>query len=1026
MISLDKEAPQGNHSQRSDWGAGYGLLVILAGLCSPWLQFAPGAAPLFWLPLGVVLGALLREGVRTLPGLCLGLPLAYLFAGEALSWALALGLLDVCALVLLTALMRRLDFDPYLRQRRDGWLLLGVGVLLGSLLIIAGQHLLFPSLPQRFPAPGYSVSLGLLTGALPILAYSNQKLRQQDWRQVLSDWSVAWTLPMGFLCWMLLSLNNTPQMPAALLPVLGLLWMIWFTLDRGLGSAVTALLLSALLLGWMLATRSQLSSLQLEGSWGLLLAMGVLVSTVSPLLAELRIRDRRVRLALEGTQTAIWDWHLKSGSLLFSQGWLPHLGYPESPAGLSAEGWEKMIHPEDLPAYRSSLQEHLEGRSTLFRNEFRIRGLEEEPRWLIARGRITERDIRGRPLRLLGTLVDISTQKATKRYLQLLERALHAARDAVAIIDLQEPEQAVLFANPALEQLTGYEQAQVRGKPLSFLSPGRRNSAGVLLAQALANGDPTHGQHWVERRDGSGFWSHLSISPVRDERGSISHCIAIFSDVSAEVRAQEHLKERDELLQKLSQQVPGLIFQYLLPIRGEPSFPYTSDGLRQLFGLEPEQLRHDASAFFEALHPHDRLRMETGLSGQRAALHPWRDEFRVRLDGREYWREGHAIPELQANGDILWHGYIKDISEQVRLVMALGESEARFRAIANATPMLIWLADAAGHCVWFNQAWFDFTGLRFHLAPGSSWMEQVHPEERWEVQRLVEQQMALRLPFRLECRVRHRDTQWRWVINQGVPRQNERGEFMGYIGACMDIDEQKRVELALRQSREELRQMGLREEEVLEQERKRIASQVHDELGQLLTALKMGISALRLRFKHVAGLSEQVHSLNELSTRAFRVVRQVTTHLRPQALNHGLRPALEWLAQETTQSTGLQVRADCPEMNCQPGEAASTALFRMAQEGITNVLKHARAHQAEISLSCRRACLILIVRDDGVGFQADAPNAPTGYGLLGMRERAQNLGGEFRIVSNPGQGTTLFLSIPVEPSHECDTCHCCR
>lgn len=1018
----DKSMPL--HRAVLGWGVGYGLLLLIAALASPQLDFENGSSPLFWLPVGVALGALLRQGWKVLPGLFLALPASYLLAGLSSQSALTLSLLDGAVLLLTNTLLRLASFDPFLRQRRDGWLLLGLGILLGGFLIGLGHRLLTAAIPDNFAAPIYAAPLGMLLGSLPVLSYSTHKLRQLAWRQALRDWIPAWALPITVLCWAILT--EPGGLPVELVSVLGLLWMIWFVLDRGLGSAVLALLMNALLLGWLLALQPQPQPMLVEHVWALLFAMGGLACAVSPLLAELRNRDQRVRLALDGTQTGIWDWNLKTDRLLLSPGWLQRQGYPEAPAGLPLVSWEKMIHPDDLPACRESLRQHLEGETPLFRKEFRLQTQDDTPHWLLVRGRITERNCQGKPLRLLGTLVDISGQKSTQRYLQVLERALHSARDAVAILDMHSPGQPVLFTNPALEKITGYRAEQILGLPMLFFSPeGDETAASTLILNALMSGRASHGLQRVQRQDGSSFWSQLSISPVRDEQGAISHCIAIFSDVSAEVRAREHLKERDELLQKLSEQVPGLIFQYRVPPQGTAVCPYTSNGLKSLFGLEPETLKQSTKAFFATLHPHDRPRVEATLNGHQAALQPWRDEFRVMLNGQEYWREGHAIPELQPNGDILWHGYIKDITRQMQLVMALGESEARFRAIANATPMLIWQADKAGQCSWFNQAWFDFTGQRASLQFKHSWLDYVHPEDQPGCRALVARQTLQHLPFRLQCRIQHQNGQWRWIINQGVPRQNDSGEFMGYIGAGMDIDEQKRVELALRQSQEELRRMGLREELVLEQERKRIASQVHDELGQLLTALKMGISSLRLRFKEVPGLAEQVYNLNELSTRAFQVVRQVTTHLRPQALNHGLRPALEWLAQETTQNTGLSVHADCPEMRCQPSDAINTALFRLAQEGVTNVLKHARARRAEINLSCKDSCLILIVCDDGIGFQSDSL-ATTGYGLLGMRERAQNLGGEFRITSACGQGTTLFLSIPVEQLHDCHTCHCCR
>jgi signal transduction histidine kinase len=223
----------------------------------------------------------------------------------------------------------------------------------------------------------------------------------------------------------------------------------------------------------------------------------------------------------------------------------------------------------------------------------------------------------------------------------------------------------------------------------------------------------------------------------------------------------------------------------------------------------------------------------------------------------------------------------------------------------------------------------------------------------------------------------------------------------------------KRAEQELRASSEELRNLAGRLLSVREEERASVAREIHDELGQSLTAVKIDLSWLARRLSRRNGqMLERIRSTLQLADSIIQSVRRISTELRPSVLDLGLAAAVEWQAQEFQSRTGIQckVRLLTQEMY-EP--SVSTALFRILQETLTNVARHARATRVEVVKQKQRDGLVLRIRDNGRGFDPADPSLSKSLGLLGMRERAAILGGKVIIASAPGKGTTVTAWIPL-------------
>jgi signal transduction histidine kinase len=260
----------------------------------------------------------------------------------------------------------------------------------------------------------------------------------------------------------------------------------------------------------------------------------------------------------------------------------------------------------------------------------------------------------------------------------------------------------------------------------------------------------------------------------------------------------------------------------------------------------------------------------------------------------------------------------------------------------------------------------------------------------------------------------------KWLSVSAV--RDEAGRISHYVGTEADISERKNAEAALLQlnhtlqdQKKQLRELVAQNEVARESERKHIAREVHDELGQVLTALRMDTSFIAMRFSQLdPALNAKVLGMRALVDSAIQGVRNVASNLRPMALEMGIFLALDWLCKDFVKRTGIDCVLRTEDQNMVLDEARSIVVFRIVQESLTNISRYAQASQVFVTLGRRGNEMGVEVRDDGLGFDTMKAEQAKTFGLLGMKERALALGGRLDVVSAPGQGTTIGLSIPFE------------
>jgi PAS domain S-box-containing protein len=369
---------------------------------------------------------------------------------------------------------------------------------------------------------------------------------------------------------------------------------------------------------------------------------------------------------------------------------------------------------------------------------------------------------------------------------------------------------------------------------------------------------------------------------------------------------------------------------------------------------------------------------------------------------------------LDVQGEAVLLVLVQDITEQRLAVRLLEESERRLAKVVEASPEAITIATVDdGNFIAVNPAAERLGGYTREEMIGRSALAMgfyPDPEDR---RRLIADLKRDEMVYGRELRLRRKDGEVRDTLMSAALIDVDDRKLILFQG--IDITERKNSEKALQQHRELLRELSAHHESVREGERAHIAREIHDEMGQALTALKMDLSVVGLESgKKAPRVAEQIRDLKQRVDGLIQTVRNVATALRPAALDLGILPGIEWLVDEFQKRNGIpcSVRVESGEVDLP--EDRGIVLFRILQESLTNIARHAEARSVEILLRRDATHIRLDIKDDGKGFDAEAVGSKKTFGLLGMRERVIMLHGSLNITSLPGEGTQVSVSIPVE------------
>lgn len=359
-----------------------------------------------------------------------------------------------------------------------------------------------------------------------------------------------------------------------------------------------------------------------------------------------------------------------------------------------------------------------------------------------------------------------------------------------------------------------------------------------------------------------------------------------------------------------------------------------------------------------------------------------------------------------------------------RLADGKRQAEARFRSLVEQIEAITYRVELDGSAtvpyISPQVAKLGFSADEW-LADPQLHAALIHPDDRAAALEAIRHSRATGSALRHEYRLVSRAGEVLWFRDEAKPVADDAGRTLFLQGILVDITQGKLAEQALRASQEQLRQLAGHLENIKEAERKRIAQEIHDELGGLLTGIKANVSVYLERAARAGAAPDPLLvDATELAAAGFQAVRRVITNLRPSVLDQlGVWAALEWYAEQIEKRSGLRCscRIEDSAAAADTGPELGTMLFRVVQEALTNVERHAGATRAWVLATLDDGMLRVEVRDDGKG--ADTPRQERGgsWGIVGMHERARFFGGQLTITGKAGEGTSVVLRVPMEPAH---------
>lgn len=724
----------------------------------------------------------------------------------------------------------------------------------------------------------------------------------------------------------------------------------------------------------------------------------------------LRQKELEYRNLVETVQVIVWRADARTFQFSFvSKEAETLLGYPAEQWN-EATFWRDHVHPDDVDwAVALCTKATEEKRDHQF--EYRMIAADGRVVWLrdIVRIVVEKDDVP----ELVGVMVDITERK-------LAEEARHQSEtkfstifetipDVVMIVRLRD--WMVLDVNDAWTQHTGYLKSERIGTTNESLDlmvdPGARSA----IVEALLETGVIHNLEGEYRiKDGSLCYGLMSARLI--ELDGEQCAVSIIKNITELKEAVEALRRSEERYRLIVENQTEFIVKWL----PDGTRTFVNESYCRYFGMTEEECL--GTSFFPLVAPEFReaIRHKTASLTPKAPAYT-EEHLSIVPSGQcwQQWTNRGIFDDAGQLIELLSTG--RDITDRKQTEEALTQSEAHYRALVENTPDIVARYDRDCRFRFVNAAVAQVSEIKPEDFVGRSLSEAGLPDEQARFrEEVIRNVFETQTAFETEVEAMNGRAVFEWRV---YPEFDERGSIQTVLSINRDITKRRRAEEQLRQSREQLRALSSHLQSVREEERTRIAREVHDELGQALTALKLDLYALRRSITKEGDrdpdrLLDKVKSMSSLIDTTIQSVRRIATELRPGILDDlGLVAAIEWQANDFQARTGISCEVASSVEYLELDRDRATAAFRIFQETLTNIARHAAASRVEIELKRDHTSLVLEVKDNGKGIKASDITASRSLGLLGMRERAQLLGGDLMIAGATGAGTLVTVSIPL-------------
>lgn len=729
-------------------------------------------------------------------------------------------------------------------------------------------------------------------------------------------------------------------------------------------------------------------------------------------LAEQQLQDseKQLKFVLKGGYLGFWDWNILTNEVQCNEIWAEMLGYTTEEVQQSPHQLTDFIYPDDRDKAWLSICSVLEGRSETHKIEYRMLHKDGSIRWILDQARVVQYDAQGKACRMTGTHTDITQQKIIETELSIAAIAFQS-QEAIVITDT---ENVILRVNKAFTESTGYTEAEALGKKISILKSGRHDAAFYkTMWKSILRTGTWQGEIWDKHKNGNISLKWLAITAVTGKDGKVTHYVGTHTDITERKKTEDALRASVAKFRSIIENspIPRLLCdqQYNITFLNNAfvqNLGYTQDEIPALVDLWSKIYP------FSSVHQTEFINLQTKLTqdkDEQTAIEP-REMSILCKDGiiRTYMV---SITTLDFDESFVanYLFIFFDITERKQAQESLRILGERFQLSQSYGGIGIWENDLVNNRHYCSEV----VKTLFELADGQynreSLLKIMHPEDVNRENKAYIEHIEKRKPYDLDYRIISSLGAESWVHAVSQVEYNVDGKPVLVRGIIQDITDRKQVEITLLDFSNHM-------ETVREDERTRIAREIHDELGGTLTALKINLSWLLNQLpSELKSCHENIAMMNQHLNGAIVSFRRIIADLRPNILDHlGLLAAIDWKISEFSQQTGIQFVLTLPEHDIAIEEKRNIAVFRIMQETLNNIYVHAKATQVFFDVEMDEKDLVMRITDNGCGMTDEQMHEVGKYGLLGMQERARHFGGKVLVVSQPGKGTAVTLEMPIK------------
>jgi PAS domain S-box-containing protein len=621
---------------------------------------------------------------------------------------------------------------------------------------------------------------------------------------------------------------------------------------------------------------------------------------------------------------------------------------------------------------------------------------------------------RGADIFFCGFLRDISERKKAEQKLIESENRLRTILNTEPeCIKLLSSNGELLDMNPAgLEMIEADSLEQVKGQCVEMLiAPAYKKQFHQLTLDVFKGGSGRL-EFEIIGLKGTRRWMATHAVPLKDAEGKITSLLSVTRDITERKKGEEDLLREKNLSDSIINSLPGIF--YLSDEKG--NFLRWNKNFEAVTGYNAAELSQ--------LHPLDFFDGEEKEFVNEKIKEVF-EKGMTELEAFAVVKSKEKIPFYFTGWRVIFEGKPCligvgiDVTKRKKAEMEMSVANERFSLIARATNDFVWDAYLDENKVWWNDNYYSQLGWKKgQQIPGrDSWENHIHKNDK----KRVMERLAHILDhtndstWTDEYRFGKADGNYINVYDRGYIMRDDKKKAYRMIGAMTDISEMKNAEELLKHSYEDIRRLASHLEKIREEERITIAREIHDELGQQLTVLKMDISWIKKNIMPKEEKAKQrIIGLLQMIDLTIKTVRRISSELRPSVLDDlGLVAALEWLSGDFEKRSGIKTKfvTDTNDLNLDA--TTSTALFRIFQESLTNIARHAQASEVYASLKKENEKLLISIKDNGKGFVISSIANKKTLGILGIKERVALLQGKYEIISSPGQGSTVKVLVPV-------------